>query len=177
MTNTATRICNCRIDDIPAIQAIYAHHVLHGLGSFEEIPPDAPEMQRRPESLQAQSFPFLVGSVDGVVGGYAYAGRYRLRAAYRYTVEDTVYVDAAKTGKGLGSALLGQLIVRCVASGYRQMIAVIGDSANHASIGLHTTLGFERVANLPSVGFKHGRWVDSVYMQRPLDAGNTTLPA
>ena len=176
MTNAIPPIRDCRVGDVAAIQAIYAHHVLHGLGSFEETPPDVAEMQRRVDALQAQNFPFLVGVIDDVVGGYAYAGPYRLRSAYRYTVEDTVYVDATKAGKGLGRALLSELIKRCTASGHRQMIAVIGDGANHASIGLHTALGFELVANLPSVGFKHGRWVDSVYMQRALDAGDTTLP-
>ena len=117
MTNAIPPIRDCRVGDVAAIQAIYAHHVLHGLGSFEETPPDVAEMQRRVDALQAQNFPFLVGVIDDVVGGYAYAGPYRLRSAYRYTVEDTVYVDATKAGKGLGRALLSELIKRCTAAG------------------------------------------------------------
>ena len=176
MTNATPKIRACCVDDIPAVQIIYAHHVLHSLTSFEEIPPDAAEMQRRFEALQAQDFPFLVAFVEGVVSGFAYASPYRRGPAYRYTVENVIYVDAAKTGKGLGRALLDELIKRCAASGHRQMIAVVGDSANDASIGLHTALGFERVGHLASVGFKHGRWVDCVYMQRALDAGDATPP-
>ena len=167
---------DCAIDDISAVQTIYAHHVLNGVASFEEIPPEPAEIQRRWEMIVGLGLPFLVAIIDGVVGGYAYAGTYRPRSAYRYTVEDAVYVDAAKAGKGLGRALLSELITRCSESGYRQMIAVIGDSGNNASIGLHAALGFERVAFLPSIGFKHGRWVDTVYMQRPLGPGDSHEP-
>jgi phosphinothricin acetyltransferase len=130
------------------VQAIYAHHVLNGVASFEEIPPDPPEIQRRWEMIAGLGLPFLVAAIDGVVGGYAYAGTYRLRSAYRYAV----YVDAVKAGKGLGRAVLSGLITRCSEDGYRQMITVIGDSGNDASIGLHAALGFERVAFLPPIG-------------------------
>ena len=157
MTNAGPIIRDCRANDIPAVQAIYAHHVLHGMASFEEIPPDVAEMTLRFETLQASEFPYLVGVAENVVAGYAYAGPYRHRSAYRYTVENAIYVDTNQTGKGLGRALLSELIERCTARGFRQMLAVIGDADNHASIGLHTALGFERTAFLPSVGFRHGR--------------------
>ena len=175
MTETLC-VRDCTIDDISVVQAIYAHYVLNGVASFEEIPPDPPEIQRRWEMIVGLGLPFLIAAIDGVVGGYAYAGTYRSRSAYRYTVEDAVYVDAVKAGKGLGRALLSGLITRCSEGGYRQMIAVIGDSGNDASIGLHAALGFERVAFLLSIGFKHGRWVDTVYMQRPLGLGDSQAP-
>jgi len=165
--------------DVPAIQAIYAHHVLHGIASFEEDPPDQAEIARRMADVRARGLPYLVAEDrpgSGAILGYAYAGTYRARPAYRFTLEDSVYVLPGKGGKGIGSALLGELIDRCAALGYRQMIAVIGDSANHGSIRLHARHGFREVGVLQSVGFKHGRWVDSVYMQRPLGAGDGTLP-
>lgn len=176
MTSSDPDIRDCTIGDIIQIQAIYAYHVLNGVASFEEIPPEISEMRQRWEKIVEQGLPFLVAVVDGVVGGYAYAGTYRPRSAYRYTVENAVYVDVGKAGRGLGRALLGTLIDRCGELGYRQMIAVIGDSDNGASIGLHAALGFERVAFLPSVGFKHGRWVDTVYMQRILGEGDLQPP-
>lgn len=165
--------------DVPAIQAIYAHHVLHGIASFEEEPPDQAEIARRMADVRARGLPYLVAEDrpgSGAILGYAYAGTYRARPAYRFTLEDSVYVLPGKGGKGIGSALLGELIDRCAALGYRQMIAVIGDSANHGSIRLHARHGFREVGVLHSVGFKHGRWVDSVYMQRPLGSGDGTLP-
>jgi phosphinothricin acetyltransferase len=165
--------------DVPAIQAIYAHHVLHGIASFEEEPPDQAEVARRMADVCARGLPYLVAEDrpgSGAILGYAYAGTYRARPAYRFTLEDSVYVLPGKGGKGIGSALLGELIDRCAALGYRQMIAVIGDSANHGSIRLHARHGFREVGVLHSVGFKHGRWVDSVYMQRPLGPGDGTLP-
>ena len=168
------------ITDIPTIQAIYAHHVLHGIASFEEDPPDQAEMKRRLTDITGRGLPYLVAEDrpgSGAVLGYAYATSYRARPAYRFTLEDSVYVLPGKGGKGLGSALLGELIARCERLGYRQMIAVIGDSANAGSIRLHARHGFREVGVLHSVGFKHGRWVDSVYMQRPLGAGDGTLPA
>ncbi len=165
--------------DVPAIQAIYAHHVLHGIASFEEDPPDQAEIARRMADIRARGLPYLVAEDrpgSGTILGYAYAGTYRARPAYRFTLEDSVYVLPGKGGKGIGSALLGELIARCAALGYRQMIAVIGDSANAGSIRLHARHGFREVGVLHSVGFKHGRWVDSVYMQRPLGEGGGTLP-
>ncbi len=163
-------------DDLPAIQAIYAHHVLHGLGSFEEVPPDLAEMRRRWSALRACGYPYLVASLRDAVVGYAYVGPYRPRPAYRYCIESSVYVAPDQARRGIGRALLGALIERATAAGYRRMVAVIGDSTNHASIRLHKALGFEEAGLLPSVGFKFGRWVDSVTLQRPLGEGDRTLP-
>ncbi|MEQ8356628.1 MAG: N-acetyltransferase family protein [Kiloniellaceae bacterium] len=162
--------------DIPAIQAIYAHHVLHGVASFEEEPPDRAEMLRRFSDLRARALPYLVAedrSGGGVILGYAYAGPYRSRPAYRFTLENSVYVLPGEAGRGIGSALLGALIRDCEGLGYRQMIAVIGDSANHASIRLHARHGFRDCGILTGTGFKHGRWLDTVYMQRALGAGDS----
>jgi len=167
---------NATIADLEAVQAIYAYHVRHGLASFEEIPPDLAEMERRFRDITDRGLPYLVAELDGAARGYAYAGRYRTRPAYRYTLEDTVYVGPAHQGRGLGSALLAELVARCEGLGYRRMVAVIGDSANHASIRLHERLGFRTCGVIPSVGFKFGRWVDSVLMERPLGAGDTSLP-
>lgn len=153
-----------------SIQAIYAWHVENGLASFEEVPPDAAEIARRWRDVRGLGLPYLAAELDGAVVGYAYAARYRTRSAYRFTVEDSVYIAPGAYGKGIGRALLGELISRCERLGYAQMIAVIGDSANEASIGLHGALGFARAGLLKAVGFKHGRWVDSVIMQRPLSA-------
>jgi phosphinothricin acetyltransferase len=163
--------------DAPRIAAIYAHHVLHGLASFETEPPDEAEIARRLGEVRAHGLPYLVAEADGRVVGYAYAAPYRSRPAYRYTVEDSVYVDRDCAGRGIGRQLLARLVADTAASGCRQMIAVIGDSANRASIALHETCGFARVGVLPAVGFKFGRWVDSVLMQRALGAGDATPPA
>jgi|SRR6185369_2681795 len=162
--------------DLPAIHAIYSHHVLHGLGSFEEVPPTLEEMTRRYRDIKAKTMPYLVVTQGARVLGYAYAGPYRPRIAYRYTVEDSIYVAHDAAGQGVGRKLLAELIARCTAMGFRQMVAVIGDSANLGSIGVHKALGFAMIGNLPSVGFKFGRWVDSVYMQRALGSGDGTLP-
>ena len=167
-------------DDIPIIRDIYAEHVLTGLASFEEAVPDVDEMERRMRDTLEKGLPYLVAAFDGdpegTVRGFAYASRFRTRSAYRYTVEDSVYIAENAQRRGLGSALLGAVIDRCTAAGYRQMVAVIGDSANHASIGLHAHLGFEIVGTMPAVGFKFGRWVDTVRMQRSLGAGADTPP-
>jgi len=163
--------------DMAAIAAIYAHHVLHGVASFEIEPPDAAEIGRRFGAIAARNLPCLVAETDGTVIGYAYAARYRERPAYRYTVEDSIYVAPGAGGRGIGRALLGALVERCAALGYRRMIAVIGDSANVSSIGLHARLGFRVAGVLPSVGFKHGRWVDSVLMERALGEGDLAPPA
>lgn len=162
--------------DLPAITAIYGWNVLNGLGTFEEIPPDLGEMARRRAGFLDKAMPYLVAEQDGVVLGYAYAGPFRLRAAYRYTVEDSVYVGPDAVGKGVGKALLAALIAACEAQGLRQMCAVIGDSGNAASIGLHAALGFEKKGVFPAMGYKFGRWVDLVWMQRPLNGGETRDP-
>jgi L-amino acid N-acyltransferase YncA len=164
------------VDDAAAIREIYATHVLTGLASFEEVPPDTAEMARRMAEFQGRSLPYIVAETSAGISGYAYASPFRNRSAYRYTVEDSVYIAENAQRRGLGSALLGAVIDRCTAAGYRQMVAVIGDSANHASIGLHAHLGFEIVGTMPAVGFKFGRWVDTVRMQRSLGAGADTPP-
>jgi phosphinothricin acetyltransferase len=163
-------------EDIPAIHAIYSHHVLKGLASFEEEPPSAAELRRRYEELSAKNLPYLVADFGGAVAGYGYCALYRARSAYRYALEDSVYVRPDAQGRGVGAALLAELIRQCEALGYRQLIAVIGDSAHAASIGLHASQGFLRVGTLRSVGFKFGRWVDSIIMQRALGAGDATKP-
>jgi phosphinothricin acetyltransferase len=162
--------------DIPAITEIYAGHVRHGLASFEEVPPSAAEMAARRERIVARGLPYLVLERDGAVLGYACAAPYRDRSAYRFTVEDSVYVAEGARRSGIGRALLAPLIDRCADAGYRQMVAVIGDSENVASIGLHASLGFRVAGTLPSVGFKFGRWVDAVTMVRSLGEGDLSLP-
>jgi phosphinothricin acetyltransferase len=162
--------------DLPAIQSIYAHHVLHGLASFEEVPPSLEEMRRRFDEVTGRGLPYLAAVEKGEVLGYGYCGLYRTRSAYRHTLEDSVYVKQGRQGKGVGKAVLAELIERCTALNYRQIVAVIGDSANAASIGLHASLGFVRAGNLRSTGFKFGRWVDSILMQRPLGAGDGSPP-
>lgn len=163
-------------EDLASIQAIYAHHVNHGLASFEEVPPDIAEISRRRDVARGHDLPYLVAEKDGVVQGFAYASLFRGRPAYRFTVEDSVYIAPDALGTGTGSALLSVLIERCSERGFRQMVAVIGDSANQASIGLHAKHGFVQTGSMPAVGFKFGRWVDSVSMQRSLGPGDTTLP-
>lgn len=162
--------------DAEAVAAIYAHHVRFGLGTFEETPPSVDEIRQRREAILALGLPFLVATAGERIIGYAYAGPYRTRSAYRYTLEDSIYVAAEAARRGVGRALLARLIERSDALGYRQMVAVIGDSDNQASIRLHAALGFERIGIQPAVGFKHGRWVDSILMQRTLGAGAATLP-
>lgn len=163
-------------DDIDAIAAIYTHHVRHGSASFETEPPTPQEMAHRREALLAQAYPHLVAEWDGEIVGYAYAGVYRPRAAYRDTVENSVYLRPDVIGQGVGSLLLAALIAACEACGFRQMIAVVGDSANTPSIRLHMRYGFERIGTLRSVGYKHGRWLDTVLLQRTLGAGDTAPP-
>jgi len=162
-------IRDARADDVPAIQAIYAHHVLTGLGTFETEPPDATEMRRRFDAIAAARFPYLVHTDDQHrVLGYAYANYFRTRAAYRYTVEDSIYVDPTATGRGIGRALLLELVARCATRGLHQILAVIGDSANASSIGLHRACGFSHVGTMKDIGRKFDRWVDVVIMQRTL---------
>jgi phosphinothricin acetyltransferase len=162
--------------DLPAVQAIYAHHVLHGSASFETVPPDLAEMTRRHADITRRGMPYLVADVGGEVLGYAYAGPYRPRAAYRFTLEDSVYVAEGAAGRGVGRLLLDRLIADATALGYRQMLAVIGDSGNLGSIALHERAGFTHLGTLQSVGFKFGRWLDVVLMQRALGAGDAELP-
>ena len=163
-------IRNATHDDIDAIQRIYAHHVLHGAGSFEEEPPSVETMIERFDLVASRNLPWLVAEMDGVVAGYAYANLYRERSAYRYTLEDAVYIAPDRARSGIGHALLTEILARATAGGFRQMVAVIGDSENYGSIGLHRALGFRRIGTLQEVGFKFGRWLDSVIMQKDLGA-------
>jgi len=172
---TAT-LREARMGDGEALARIYDHHVRSGFGSFEETPPDAAEMERRRACVQELGLPYLVAEVAGQVAAFAYAGPYRPRSAYRFTVEDSVYVAAAHTGRGIGRLLLTEIVRRAEALGMRQMIAVIGDSANHASIRLHERLGFRPAGLFTAVGWKQGRWLDSVLMQRALGPGSVGRP-
>lgn len=165
-----------RDGDVTRLQEIYAHHVLHGLASFEEVPPTIEEMVARRSNILTKGLPYFVASSGAELLGYAYAAPYRARSAYRFVVEDSVYVAQEAIGRGVGHALLHALIARCANLGCRQMIAVIGDSGHRASIGLHRRAGFHHVGTFRSIGFKLGRWVDSVLMQRELGAGDTALP-
>lgn len=162
--------------ELPAVAAIYGHHVVHGLGTFEEEPPTVEEIARRIAAVRGLGLPYLVAEESHVVVGFAYAAPFRPRAAYRYTVEDSVYVAPSTVGRGIGKALLGEIIAICEEMGMRQMIAVIGDGDNAASIGLHRSLGFEPAGVCKAVGFKMGGWVDTVWMQRPLNAGDSSKP-
>lgn len=155
-------------DDMEAIAHLYSYYVRHSAATFELDPPDAVEMERRRTSILSLGLPFLVAEKDGVFAGYAYAGRYRPRPAYEFTVEDSIYIDPRATGQGLGKRLLSALIAACEHAGSRQMIAVIGDSGNTASVRLHASLGFRHVGVLREVGFKFGKWHDTILMQRAL---------
>jgi phosphinothricin acetyltransferase len=163
--------------DMAAVQAIYAHHVRHGFASFEETPPEAAELAARRAAILAQGPPYLAAEIDGRLVGYAYAGAYRPRPAYRHTVEDSIYVADDLAGRGIGRALLAGLIERCEVGPWRQMVAVIGDSRNAASIALHERQGFQRAGSFRSIGFKLGRWVDTVLMQRTLGPGDAAPPS
>src|ERR1017187_5609339 len=163
--------------DLPAITEIYEHAVLYGTATFELIPPDLAEMTRRFDLLMAGGFAYFVTALEGRVVGYAYAGAYRPRPAYRFTVENSVYLQPDIHRRGIGLQLLQRLIGECEARGYRQVIAVIGDTANAGSIGVHTKCGFEMIGTHPNVGFKFGRWLDTVMMQLALGDGGETLPA
>lgn len=162
--------------DADALAAIYGDAVLHGFGTFEEDPPSAADMDDRRRAVQEKGLPYLVAELDGQVLGFAYAGPFRPRAAYRYTLEDSVYVSPDAKGKGVGRAMLTAVIEACEALGIRQLMAVIGDTGNAGSVGLHRSLGFEQTGVGRSVGFKHGRWVDIVHMQKALNGGDTTIP-
>jgi len=162
--------------DLPIVQSIYAHHVLHGLASFEEVPPDSAEIERRYRDIVARGLPYVVAESEGRVAGFAYAGPYRTRPAYRYTIEDSVYVAPDAIGRGLGRAALSEVIRRAGGQGFRQMIAIIGDSGNRASIVLHEKLGFRHTGTLRAVGFKFDRWVDTILMQLSLGSGDSRPP-
>jgi phosphinothricin acetyltransferase len=167
------QIRECHAGDIAAVRAIYSHHVLQGLGTFETEIPALAEMQSRHAQIRSAGFPYLVGTAQGRIIGYAYANQFRPRAAYRYSVEDSIYVAPDATGHGYGRALLESLIERCASLGLRQMIAVIGDSANAGSIAVHRACGFADAGLLKAVGHKFGRWVDVLLMQRSLGSDSS----
>ena len=162
--------------DADAVAAIYGHHVQHGFGTFEEEPPTGAEICRRIAAVRALGLPYLVAKDDGRVAGFAYAASFRPRPAYRFTAESSVYVRPDLVGRGVGAALMGEIIAACEAMGLRQLVAVIGDSGNTASIGLHRSLGFVEIGVGKAFGRKHGRWVDIVLMQKPLNGGDSTEP-
>jgi L-amino acid N-acyltransferase YncA len=162
--------------DMPAIQTIYAHEVLHGLASFEEVPPTTEMLLSRRAAVLARGLPYLVAESAGQVIGYCYASPYRERPAYRNTLEDSIYVARGMQGRGVGRALLSALIARCEAGHWRQMLGIIANGEQTGSIALHARLGFRHIGALAAVGFKHGRWLDTVFMQRALGPGSDTPP-
>ncbi|MFN3828868.1 MAG: GNAT family N-acetyltransferase [Tepidimonas ignava] len=166
-----------RDDDVPAIAALYGHHVLNGTGTFETEPPSVAEMAARRADVLGKGLPWLVAQWDGRVVGFAYGNWFKPRPAYRYSVEDSIYVAHDMAGRGLGRALLAELLTQLEQRGIRKVMAVIGDSANAGSIGLHTALGFERVGVVRACGWKFGRWLDIVLMERALGWGDRTPPA
>lgn len=166
-----------RDDEIAAIAAIYGYHVLNGVASFEEVPPTAEEMARRRGDILARGLPYLVAEQGGRVLGYCYAGPFRPRVGYRFSLEDSIYIDPTAVGRGIGRQLLTTLLDRCEELGYRQMIAVIGGRETLPSIRLHTVLGFSHVGVFTGIGFKFGRWIDTVVMQRALGPGSDMPPA
>jgi L-amino acid N-acyltransferase YncA len=162
--------------DLPAMTRIYAHAALHGTGTFELEAPDEAEMARRRDAVLANTLPWLVAECDGTVLGYAYANHFRPRRAYRFCVEDSIYLDQGARGRGIGRVLLAELMAQCAARGARQMLAVIGDSANAGSIGVHRACGFEDAGLLNAAGWKFGRWLNVVLMQKALGEGAATEP-
>ena len=165
-----------RPDDLPVIAEIYAWSVLNGTGTFERDAPDLAEMARRRDDVLAKGLPWLVAERDGMVQGFAYANHFRPRPAYRYCLEDSVYLADGARGQGLGRLLLAELLAGCTAAGARQMLAVIGDSANHGSVGVHRALGFEHVGVMRSAGWKFERWLDVLVMQKSLGLGSASAP-
>ncbi|WP_406705748.1 N-acetyltransferase family protein [Sodalis sp.] len=176
MTHSAILISDAQEADLLAIRDIYAWHVQHGIASFETEPPSLNDMMARHTAVMAQGLPWLVARHDGELLGYCYLSPYRPRYAYRFAVEDSVYIHPAKAGRGLGSLLLHEAIARAEKGGWRQMLAIIGNAENHASFRLHQKLGFHLIGKLQAVGFKHGRWVDTLLMQRSLGEGQQTPP-
>jgi phosphinothricin acetyltransferase len=170
------KIVNAEEKHIPAIRDIYAHHVLHGTGSFETDPPDTHEMLTRLEKIRSLGLPWVVALQEDKIIGYCYLTRYRERYAYRYTLEDSIYIDPAAQRQGVGKALLRHVIDWAETQGYRQLIAIVGDSNNQGSLKVHQQVGFTEIGTLKDIGFKHGRWLDTVLMQRNLGEGNSTLP-
>lgn len=171
------KIVNAEEKHIPAICDIYAHHVTHCTASFETEPPDINEMFARLNKIRCQGLPYVVALHEEKVIGYCYLTHYRERYAYRHTLEDSIYIDPVAQGQGVGKALLRHVITWAGAHGYRQMIAIVGDSNNQGSLKVHQQVGFTEVGTLKDIGFKHGRWLDTVLMQRNLGEGNSTLPA
>jgi phosphinothricin acetyltransferase len=163
--------------DFVEIQIIYTEYVLETHATFEVIPPAKNELIQRWQTITNDGFPYLIAELNSKVVGYAYASKYRLRSAYKYSIEDSVYVAPDSTGQGVGTALLKSIIQKCTSLGYRQMIAVIGGSDNHSSINLHARCGFYKTGTMPSTGYKLGQWVDSVMMQRPLGQGDRSTPS
>jgi len=176
MSHPALLIRPSTAADLPAVTAIYAWNVLNGTGTFELEVPDTSEMARRRDDVLSKGLPWLVAQRDGVVVGYAYANHFRPRLAYRFCVEDSVYLSAEARGQGLGRLLLAELLARCEAAGARQMLAVIGDSTNLGSIGVHRTLGFEHIGTMKAAGWKFERWLDVVIMQKSLGMGASVAP-
>lgn len=165
------------LSDVDAIAEIYAHHVLHGVGTFEEVPPPAEEMAQRMSAVLDRGLPWLIAiDEQGKPLGYAYAAPFRLRASYRYTVEDSIYLAPDAMGQGVGKALLAEVVKACEALGIRQVLAVIGGSENAGSIGVHRACGFDMIGTCPGLGFKHGRFLDVVFMQRALNGGAEGVP-
>lgn len=171
-----TVIRDLAVPDLEAVTRIYEHHTLHGTATFDELPRSLDEMKQRHKEVRAQGLPWLVAETDGAVIGYACASLLHLRSAYRFTLEDSVYIAPSHHRKGVGRALLTDLLARCETLGYRQMIAAIGDSSNYGSIGLHTALGFTHAGVYKDVGLKFGRWLDVVLMQRALGDGAINVP-
>ena len=169
------RLRNATSADVPAMREIYAESVLHGVASYEIEPPDIAEMERRFDALVGQGYPWIVAEAGEAILGYAYASAFRTRPAYRYLVEDTVYLAPEARGRGIGSMLLDRLVELCSAAGYRQMVAVIG-GASPASFALHRRAGFREIGRIEASGFKFGGWLDTVLMQRALGEGSATLP-
>ncbi|WP_137129356.1 GNAT family N-acetyltransferase [Rhizobium sp. FY34] len=170
------RLRDASASDIPAITDIYAQSVLHGTASYELTPPDAQEMLARFNAIRTKNYPYILAEdADGAVLGYAYASAFRTRPAYRWLVEDSIYLAPQAQGRGIGKALLGDLISRCTALGFRQMAAVVG-GASPASVKVHAALGFEVVGRMKGTGFKHGQWLDTIFMQKSLGDGTTTFP-
>jgi phosphinothricin acetyltransferase len=169
------RIRDATEADLPAMAAIYAHHVLHGTGTFEEVPPSEAELGGRVARVQTSGWAWLVAEQEGQVVGYAYYAQFRDRSAYRFSAEDSIYVREDVRGQGVGKALVAELLTRATAKGFRQMFAVIGDSENVGSVGLHLSLGFRQVGVLKAAGLKFGRWVDVVFMQKALGEGDRPL--
>jgi L-amino acid N-acyltransferase YncA len=176
MTDTELIIRDACDTDFARIQAIYAHHVLTGVASFEETPPSVDDMLERHAAVLSKGLPYIVAELDGKIAGYAYATPYRPRAAYRHTIEDSIYIDDACRGRGIGRALLAALIERCEHGPWRQMLAVIADGGSGGSLSLHADAGFELIGTLKAVGFKHGRWLDTTLMQRALGHGSDAPP-